>query len=151
MKKIIFLLSNLFITVLIVLCNSCSKDFEQFDVSNYSCLKLDTITFTHSMKGWELYSWPYDSKWKYSILIGTNALKTFEQITNNPIGVIGEDSLKVVLNKLPSGEEIFWKGPVWLGIYWGSNPRILTLPPRSIQIEIKEFCDNKNLKLYIAD
>jgi len=150
MKKMHFSIIIL-ISVLSISLTSCTKDFEQFDVSNYSCLKLDTITFSHSMKGWELYSWPIDSKWKYSLLIGTNVFKTYEQITNNPLSVIGEDSLKVVLSKLPAGEEIFWKGPVWLGIYLQSNPRILTLPPRSIQIEIKEFCDNKNLKLYIAD
>jgi len=81
MKKIFLFLIILFACLSTTLL-SCKKDLEQFDVSNYSNLKLDTLTFSHSMKGWELYSWPIDLKWKYSILIGTNALKTLEQVVS---------------------------------------------------------------------
>ena len=113
--------------------------------------KLDTITFTHSMKGWELYSWQENSDWKYSFMIGTNAQKALVQVTTNPISVIGEDSLKVILKKLPQGEEIIWLGQLWLEKNWRSNYENLMLPPRKIQIDIKEFCDSRNLKLIIEE
>lgn len=131
---------------------SCNKEENKENaLASITSAKLDTITFTHSMKGWELYSWAVDSRWKYSLLIGTNALKSYSQVTTNKISVIGEDSIKVILNKLPAGEEIFWIGPQWLQSSYFSDPNVFSLPPRNIQIEIKEFCDNKNLKLYIAD
>jgi hypothetical protein len=150
MKKTILLF--IFILFVVLTNNSCSKEEDQMkDLASITSTKLDTITFTHSMKGWELYSWSIDSRWKYSLLIGTNALKSYSQVINNKISVIGEDSIKVILNKLPTGEEIFWIGPKRLESSFFSDPGAFALPPRNIQIEIKEFCDNKNLKLYIAD
>ena len=149
MKKHYLLVLIILILVAFTFFN-CSKE-ERFDVSDFICVKLDTIHFQHSMKGWELYSWSVGTKWKYSFMVGTNAVKTYDQVISNNICVVGEDSLKVVLSKLPAGEEIFWVGQSWIEKCWSSANSSLTLPPRNIQIEIKEFCDSNGLKLYIAD
>ena len=81
--------------------------------------KLDTISFSHSMKGWELYSWPSESDWNYSILIGTNRNKTYQEVTTNKISVVGKDSLKILLDKFPANEQIFWIGKP-SGDDWGN-------------------------------
>lgn len=149
MKKAIY-----FLILLSVICfgtTSCIKtDNNDLDLSSFDKLRLDTIAFPHSMKGWELYSWQVDSNWKYSLMEGTNSVKTYSSIINNHISVTGEDSLKILLSRLPYQEEVFW-----IGKYWLAEMRIdfgeIQLPPRSIQIDIKEFCDNHNLKLTIIE
>jgi len=132
---------------------NCTKETNfELDLSKFTGVKLDTITFSHSMKGWELYSWPVSEKWKYSLMMGTNAIKTYDQVVNNKISVIGEDSLKVLLNKMPRNEEIVWLGKIWLQNSWQDGySGVLVLPPRSNQIEVKEFCDNHSLKLTIIE
>jgi hypothetical protein len=73
------------------------------------------------MKGYELYSWSSGSEWRFTLITGTNRLKTYEEITAGEetliengwvkIRVQGVESLKAVLSQLPSGEEVFWMGP----------------------------------------
>jgi hypothetical protein len=72
----------------------------------------------HSMKGYELYSWPEDSQWHFTLITGTNRNKTLEEIISNAniisedgwvhIHVIGVDAIKTVLSRLPQNEEILW-------------------------------------------
>jgi len=72
----------------------------------------------HSMKGYELYSWPEDSQWHFTLITGTNRNKTLEEITSNEdfiseagwvqIHVVGVDAIETVLSKLPQNEEVFW-------------------------------------------
>jgi hypothetical protein len=136
----------------LIAATNCTKESSYgLDVSDYTSVKLDTIIFSHSMKGWELYSWPISTNWKYSLMVGTNAVKTYEQVVNNRLSVIGEDSLKVLLSKMPANEEISWLGKVWLQTSWQSSFGELNLPKRTTQIEIKEFCDNHGLKLTIIE
>jgi hypothetical protein len=148
----ICLIITLFCSIFLAL-NSCNKfDSDSFELSDYRCIKLDTITFSHSMKGWELYSWPISTGWKYSLMVGTNAAKTFDQVVNNKISVAGEDSIKVLLSKLPINEEIVWLGKSWIQRSWESGyTGQLNLPNRTIQIDIKEFCDNHSLRLTIIE
>jgi len=71
-----------------------------------------------SMKGYELYSWPEDSRWHFTLITGTNRNKTLEEITSNEdfiseagwvqIQVVGVDAIETVLSKLPQNEEVFW-------------------------------------------
>jgi hypothetical protein len=143
-----------FLILIFVICfgtTSCIKtDNNYLDLSSFDKPRLDTIVFTHSMKGWELYSWPIGSNWKYSLMVGTNSVKTYSSITNNHISVTGEDSLKLLLSRLPYQEEVFWIGKDWLAEMQVDSGEI-QLPPRSIQIDIKEFCDNHNLRLIIKE
>ncbi len=114
-------------------------------------IKFDTLSFSHSMKGWELYSWPDENDWNYSLLIGTNRLKTYYEVTSNKIVVFGGDSLKMLLNKLPKNEEIIWIGEGWLIRNWGSNYKDLSLPESKIINEIKDYCNQKELGLNISN
>ncbi|RPH33549.1 MAG: hypothetical protein EHM93_04505 [Bacteroidales bacterium] len=134
-----------------LLFSACQKDKNENDLLGIVGAKLDTITFTHSMKGWELYSWPLTSSWRYSLMVGTNTIKTLPQVKNNPISVLGEDSLKALLIKLPKGEEIHWIGQQRLYNTWNSDYGNIKLPPRAIQLEIKEFCESRYLKIIIEE
>jgi hypothetical protein len=90
---------------------SCRTEKNKSDeIIPLSAINFDTIHFEHSMKGWELYSWPNGHDWNYSLLIGTNVLKNYNTVTQQPIKVTGIDSLKMLLPRLPSGEDIFWIG-----------------------------------------
>jgi len=106
--------------------------------------KLDTITFSHSMKGYELYSWPNGNNWNYSILTGTNRLKSYEEVITNKIAVVGKDSLKMLLDKFPVNEEIFWIGHRSDGEW--SN---ISFPDQNTIDEIVSYANQKDLKLQV--
>jgi len=142
--NIILLLMLAFISFI-----NCSKEKNQ-EPEPVMLINLDTISFDHSMKGWELYSWPNGNDWNYSILTGTNRLKSYEEITGNKIIVCGKDSLKMLLDKFPVNEEIFWISEGWLDRIWGSNYGNLSLPDSNIIKEIKRYCIQKQLELSIS-
>jgi hypothetical protein len=128
----------------------CTSDPE--DENNTSDrINIETLTFVHSMKGWEIYSWPAGDDWNYSVLIGTNRLKTYNEVTTTTIIVTGKDTLKMVLNKFPENEFISWKGPGWLERCWGGNYGDLSLPDSATVSEIKAYCLQKNLVLQVTD
>lgn len=108
--------------------------------------KLDTISFSHSMKGWELYSYPNGSDWNYSILMGTNRAKTYQEVITNKIAVVGKDSLKMLLNKFPAKEEIFW-----IGKRSGDGWDNLSFPNIGTINEIKDYCQQKELVLNVFE
>jgi hypothetical protein len=72
----------------------------------------------HSMKGYELYSWPEDSQWHFTLITGTNRNKTLEEIISNTniitedgwvhIHVVGVEAIKTVLSRVPQNEFILW-------------------------------------------
>ncbi|HEY3371458.1 MAG TPA: hypothetical protein VGK10_11450 [Prolixibacteraceae bacterium] len=109
-----------------------------------SSTKLDTITFAPSMKGWELYSWPNASDWNYSILMGTNREKTYQEVVTNKITVIGKDSLKMLLDKFPAKEQI-----MWIGKHSGDEWVNISLPDDNTINEIKNYCIQKELTLSV--
>ncbi len=139
----------LLIPVLIILFSACSKDFAPIQKPT-NPIDINSLTFPHSMKGWELYSWPNGNRWNYSILIGTNRLKSYEEVTTNEIVVTCKDSLKMILDKFPADEWITWIGPNWLKRCWLDNINDLSLPPQEILDEIKQYCTNKNITLQIT-
>lgn len=114
-------------------------------------IDLDTISFPHSMKGWDLYSWPDGNNWNYTILMGTNRLKTYHEVITNNLVVSGTDSLKLLLDKLPPGEVICWIGEHWLESIWDTDYENLSLPDRSTIAEIEAFCESKELILRICE
>lgn len=133
-----------FLIVVSLALSHCSKDNPgngRFD--------MDTLTFERSMKGWELYSWPGEKDWNYSLLMGTNRIKTLEEVTGNRIVVAGTVSLEMLLGKLPENEEIFWVGRGWLQGCWGGSYGDLALPESKIIQEIKEFCTREKLVLRV--
>lgn len=136
----IFLLANVFLFI------SCQENIKEENQDNSY---LDSISFQHSMKGWEMYSWQKDLDWNYSVLAGTNRLKTLDEVTNNKIIVKGKDALKKLLGKMPEKEEIFWVGKGWAGISWTNSSLNLALPDIQTVNEIKDFCIQKKLVLNI--
>jgi len=111
----------------------------------------NALDFGHSMKGWELYSWPNGDDWNYSLIVGTNSLKSYNMVTGNPVSVKGIDSLKKVLERMPEGEEIFWIGENWLSHIWNDDYKDLRLPPENIVSEIERFCQEHGLIMTVTD
>jgi len=120
----------------------CSKDNNKIT----STTKLDTLSISHSMKGWELYSWPIGNDWSYSILMGTNRAKSINEVITNRIAVVGKDSLKMILGKFPAKEEIIWIGKR-SGVGWEN----LSLPDGNTIDEIKNYCNQKELALSVMN
>jgi hypothetical protein len=109
----------------------------------------------HSMKGFELYSWPVDEEWHFTLITGTNRLKTVEEITTGEdvidaggwvrISVVGMDALKGALGRLPAGEPVFWVGGWYLFF------DRLSLPPQAIIDEVQVFCQDLGLELSVVE
>ena len=134
---------------------SCTKDNKE-NTSNPKS-SIDTLTVTHSMKGWELYSWPAGNDWHCSIMVGTNRTKTYDEVTSTGtsavhlITVNGVDKLILVLAKFPQDEYITWIGKGWLESSWGANYGNLQLPPQNIIDCITQFCTQKKLNIQVTD
>lgn len=114
------------------------------------------LTVTHSMKGWELYSWPEANTWKFSFLMGTNRLKSLSEVTSSSgtevlIRVTGVDSVKMVLNKFPQGETILLIGQGWLQNIWQGQYGNLQLPPQNIIDQLNSFATQKSLTFSVAN
>jgi hypothetical protein len=105
----------------------------------------------HSMKGWELYSWQVGEQRKYSILPGTNRLKTYEEVMSSNLMVTGENELKNLLTKFPEGEFITLIGQGWLSRCWQDKYYNIDLPPAAIIDKIKQYCNEVKITLYITD
>jgi hypothetical protein len=129
---------------------NCTKE-RDLEPTPVKSINYDTITFKPAMKGWELYSWPNGNDWNYSILVGTNRLKSLEDVTTNRIIVLGEDSLKLLLDKIPENEFIFWISKEWLENIWGNNYGNLCLPDSNTINEIKNYCTQKGLVINIGN
>jgi hypothetical protein len=109
----------------------------------------------HAMKGYELYSWPVDDDWHFTLITGTNRLKAMEEITTGEdqidpeggvkISVTGVNAIKDTLARLPVGEQIFWVGGWYL--YFD----ILTLPPQEIIDEVQVYCQELGLDLIVTE
>ena len=149
MKKImIYLVASLIVASFCF--TKCSKEVDQ-EIKPVAKINLDTLTFSHSVKGWELYSRPDGDDWNYAFLIGTNRLKTYEEVTANPIIVTGLDSLKMLLDKFPEKEEILLIGEGWLERCWGGSYANLSMPGEVTVNEIMAYCIQKKLVLSISE
>ena len=95
----------------------------------------------HSMKGYELYSWKSRGEWHFSLVVGTNRLKTFREVSSPKIRVRGIDALKRRLNRLVKGEEVSWSVRL--------VPRTV-LPPGEIIDEVKNHCEGRGIILRVS-
>lgn len=156
MKKSVFTRHILFFAVVF---SSCCKEIKGDNCEDLSSQKLDTLTIQSSLKGWELYSWSGDNvdcfSWNYTIMPGTNRLKTFNEVTNDAfLKVSGEKRLKLLLSKFPANENILWVGEKWLSNVWSPsniNYGNLRLPSSSLVNKIKQHCMQKRLQLTVAE
>jgi hypothetical protein len=151
-KKLILFLFASFNLLLFVACTKDSKE-EKSATKSF----LDTLKVPHEMKGYEIYSWPEGKDWYFSILVGTNRIKTYEEVTSNNTSVLhlitvtGIDTLKLVLEKFPENEYITLIGEGWLKRCWGGNYENLQLPPQNYIDDITRICTQKKLNLQITD
>src|SRR2546423_13671839 len=97
-------------------------------------------TLPRSMKGYELYSWKSRGEWYFSLLIGTNRLKTFGEVSSPKTRVRGVRALKARLNQLAASEELAW------------SARLVSrtvLPPEQIVDEVKRYCERRGVVMRI--
>jgi hypothetical protein len=94
----------------------------------------------HSMKGYELYSWKARGDWYFSLVVGTNRQKSFQEISSPRVRINGVAALKTKLDRLPRGEELFWS--------LHRMPKT-TFPPRHIVNEIIGYCRGRHLQLSV--
>ena len=113
-----------------------------------------------SMKGYELYSWKAGRAWRFTLITGTNRLKTLAEITSpeSDVGdqwvvkvtVEGLPALKAALDRLPAGEHISW----WRarGLPPGDPaPQVrLALPPRSTVKKVQALCAERGIELAVS-
>jgi len=112
----------------------------------------------HSMKGYELYSWEEGDRWHFTLITGTNRIKTMKEITSDEgfiseigwvkIHVVGVDAIKYVLTKLPQGESVFWCDELHVG--QATEQINLQLPPELIVDVIREHADICGLDFVIT-
>ena len=111
----------------------------------------------HSMKGYELYSWEEDGQWHFTLITGTNRIKTIEEINSKgdvisetgwvKIQVVGADAIKDVLSRLPEGESVFWCDELHIG---QSTETDLQLPPEQIADAIVEYAKQCGLDFVVT-
>jgi hypothetical protein len=75
-----FLSAIIIFSVLLVGCQS-NKGISISGDEQASSLK--------SMKGWELYSWQKPEGWCYALVMGTNRIKTYEEISAIDVAILG--------------------------------------------------------------
>lgn len=97
------------------------------------------------MKGMELYSWPTSRGWRFSLLPGTNRLKTQVEVTQNPL--FGVKPLLAALEKLPPKTQVMWAAPKDLQRRWGMGGTAFAFPPRAVIKQISAQCDKGGLVL----
>jgi len=110
-----------------------------------------------SFKGYELYSWEEEGQWHFTLITGTNRIKTIEEITYKgdfisetgwvKIQVVGADAIKDVLSHLLEGESVFWCDELHIG---QSTETDLQLPPEQIADTIEEYAKQCGLDFVVT-
>ena len=116
-------------------------------------------TYSVSTKGYELYSWQRDGLWQFTILPGTNRNKSYEEICFGKEVILddsfyhrtadGVDNLKIILEKFPEGESIYWTDDSSLTGNQDFAPDIV-FPEDEIITEIQALCTGLNLSIYLV-
>ncbi len=110
-----------------------------------------------AFKGYELYSWEEEGQWHFTLITGTNRIKTIEEITSEgdsvsvtgwvKIQVVGADAIKDVLSRLPEGESVFWCDELHIG---QSTETDLQLPPEQITDAIEKYAKQCGLDFVVT-
>jgi hypothetical protein len=106
-----------------------------------------------------LYSWRFRGTWYFTLITGTNRLKTLDEISspvNSQVGdwvkitVAGVPDLKALLGRLPPGTQVLWDlaHPIGPGSE-GSQVR-LRMPSRRRIREIRSHCTERGIRLEVG-
>ena len=146
--------TSIFIVVVSLILSACDSS-----VSTSNPSEIVTTPLPHSMKGYELYSWPENNQWHFTLITGTNRIKSLEEIISSEdtvtsdgwvkISTQGVDSIQNILNGLPQHEEIFWVSKQWLKQAQIQADQI-TLPPQEIIDVVQEHCKQLGLELHLS-
>ena len=138
--------------LLVLLLSGCTKEKALSPVSLPQSLP-------RSMKGYELYSWKSGNVWRFTLITGTNRLKTVAEITS-PESTIEGDLVKItvedtpnlesVLERLPSGAKVSWRGPRHPGVDSSTSRVALRIPPRRLVKEIQSHCSELGIRVEIS-
>jgi len=145
-------------------------------VGAQACLTLawasSTLSLPQSIKDYELYSWRGTDKadlegdtWYYTLVTGTNRVKTWKEISALENTLTGDDwvkitvaretALKSILDRLPEGEAVFWIG--------AEDPRVtamlgehsklphIELPSAAIVRQIKAYARQRGINLSVTE
>jgi len=113
-----------------------------------------TTPIPPSMKGYELYSWQVGQEWYFTLITGTNRIKTYEEVTTSEdvsetkITVQGIYDLKAALSRLPADTYVVWRGPQRLEQF-DMMPGNLALPPGNVIDEVKAHCEEIGVQLQV--
>lgn len=120
--------------------------------------ELAGTTLPASLKGYELYSWLDEDGWQFTLITGTNRIKSVEEVVFVDdvvdhdgwvrITASGVQELKSTLEKLPVSQEIFWLDGSRVE-YAGENPPF-SLPSDEILQDVRQHCEQLELKLHIV-
>jgi len=112
----------------------------------------------HSLKGYELYSWPVNGLWHFTLITGTNRNKTLEEIisTENIVSadgwihvhVAGLNAINTLLGTIPQNEYISWLSE----LRSEQTPRDgvdITLPTSEIIDAVKEHAAKYGINLVV--
>jgi ABC-type Fe3+-hydroxamate transport system substrate-binding protein len=105
-----------------------------------------------SPKGYELYSWQQEGGWYFALLIGTDRIKTAEEIkaaadgatAENPLvvsGGAGTEALLSALEQLPQGAQVFWLG---------SRVPGFALPGQQVLDAVRDYCELLGVQLAVV-
>ena len=86
-----------------------------------------------SQKGWELYVWQQGGTTYFSLMVGTNRLKTAEEIAKS--AVTGVEAIQPQLDQLQKGELVVIHGR-----------RLGTKAPAPPAKQVTEYCEKIGLK-----
>ena|SRR5215212_10160969 len=104
MKKFYFILL-LFISFA---CRNVSSDENSNQTLNKPLKDSTPDRTLHSMKGFELYVWEKKGQIYYSLLRGTNRIKSYEEIHNANVVVTDLNSIKQKIDSIAPGESIIF-------------------------------------------
>jgi hypothetical protein len=89
-------------------------------------------------KGVELYSWKdKGGAWQFTLLDGTNRLKTEEEVKSAKTRVQGAKDLRKALARLAVGEQVFWTHPI----------KGFEFPPQATREEIEKAAKEAKIDL----
>jgi len=113
-----------------------------------------------SAKGWEIYSWPVEDDWHFTLIAGTNRVKGLHEIywddvesyTDNEFRIKANsvESIKKVLERLPEGEYVFWLEGSLPSVEQDDKPDF-SRPVDEIVEEIYLYCQNLGLEAMFWD
>lgn len=111
-----------------------------------------------SPKEYELYSWVGEEGWQFTLITGTNRIKSVEEIIFADdvvdhagwvrITASGVQELKSTLDKVPGSQEIFWVDGSRVAGAGEDTP--FSLPPEDIIQQVQQHSDQLELKMHIV-